>query len=436
MRKIGTFTATCVLISTVIGSGIFTTTGFMARDLGNPTLILFLWALGGFLALAGALSYSELGAALPEVGGEYVYLRRAYHPYIGFLSGWTSFTVGFGAAIAATAASFVSYFLQVFPLGSETSLTAQLLALGLVWILTSVHLAGVGSSERLQRILTTLKVGAIFLLVGGAVTIGEGNWNNVRVTAEPTAASTGTVFVSLIFVMYAYSGWNAAAYIAGEMKDPQRSIPRTMIWGTLFVGAVYLTLNLIYLYALPVTALGQEPVLPVAEKAAVQLFGPIAARLIAALLCLSLAGGVSAMVWAGPRVYYAMARDGVFPAFFADTNGADLTPKKAIVMQSVWVSLLLLSGTFEQLVIFSGFSLTIFGTLAVSAVITLRWREPSLRRPYRVPFYPLVPLAYIILSLMIVAYTTRERPTEALLASATILGGTPVFLLLRPRSET
>lgn len=199
-RRIGGFTAACVLVSNIIGSGIFTTTGFMARDLGDPVLILALWIVGALLALAGAISYSELGAALPEAGGEYVYIRRAYGPFVGFLSGWTSFTMGFGAAIAAAAVSSASYLLRVFPLDSETGIITKVLALGLVWTLTGVHVAGVGPGGFLQRLLTVLKVGSILLLVVGALVFGNGGWENLTVTDPSIDPSFGTLLVSLIFV--------------------------------------------------------------------------------------------------------------------------------------------------------------------------------------------------------------------------------------------
>jgi APA family basic amino acid/polyamine antiporter len=433
MRSVGGFTAACVLISNVVGSGIFTTTGFMARDLGDPGLILFLWIVGAFLALAGALSYSELGAALPEAGGEYVYIRHAYGPFVAFLSGWTSFTVGFGAAIAAAAMGFAAYVLQIFPLDSETGPGAKILALGLIWALTAVHLAGVGPGGALQRLLTILKVGAIVLLVGGALVFGHGNWENLTVIDPQVTPSFGTVMVSLIFVTYTYSGWNAAGYIAGEIVNPGRTLPRSMIWGTLFVGSIYIILNTVYFYALPVAALAQPPVLPVAEKVSVALFGPAAARFVAIMLCISIAGAASAMVWVGPRVYYAMARDGVFPALFSETWDESGTPGRAIIIQSVWVTLLIVSGTFEQLVIYSGFALSLFSALAVGAVIILRWRNANLVRPYRVPLYPFVPLFYVAISSLIVLYTAIERPLESLLSVATVFAGTPLYLLWRSR---
>jgi basic amino acid/polyamine antiporter, APA family len=430
-RHIGIFTAGCLLVSNVVGSGIFTTTGFMARDLGHPWLILAIWFFGALLALSGALSYSELGTALPVAGGEYVYLRRAYGPLVGFLSGWTSFTIGFSAAIAAGAMSFAAYLLQIAPFHSENGSLSTGIALTLIWVVTGFHLAGVWAGGFLQRLLTILNIGAILILVVGALIFGKGNWTQLGVSAPDTTPGFGTMMVSMIFVTYAYSGWNAAAYVAGEIADPERTIPRAMIGGTLFVGLLYLVVNGIYLYALPVTELGQPPILPVANKVATALLGPGGTLLVTALLCLAIAGAVSAMVWAGPRVYYAMAQDGLIPSLFAKTPGRQQTPTNAILLQSLWASVLILSGTFERLVIYSGVVLAIFSALAVGALLILRRQEPTLPRPYRTPLYPFVPAFYLLVSTVIVGTALYERPVEGGLGLATVLAGTPLYLLWR-----
>jgi len=430
-RRIGIFTAGCLLVGNVVGSGIFTTTGFLARDLGDPWLILALWVFGSLLALAGALSYSELGTALPVAGGEYAYLRRAYGPLVGFLSGWTSFTVGFSAAIAAGAMSFAAYLLQIVPSHGANGPLSTGIALTLIWVVTGFHLAGTGSGGFLQRLLTILNIGAILILVLGVLMLGKGNWSHFGLSAPDITPGFGATMVSLIFVTYAYSGWNAAAYVAGEIVDPGRTIPRAMIGGTLFVGLLYLVVNGIYLYALPVTELGQPPILPVAAKVATALLGPTGTLLVTVLLCLSMAGAVSAMVWTGPRVYYAMAQDGLIPSLFANTPGMAQAPINAILLQSLWASVLILSGSFERLVIYSGTVLTIFSALAVGAVPILRRQEPTLPRPYRTPLYPFVPAFYLLVSAVIVGTALYERPVEGGLGIATVLAGTPLYLLWR-----
>ncbi|HEX5645324.1 MAG TPA: amino acid permease [Nitrospira sp.] len=430
-RQIGWFTASCVLISNVVGTGIFTTTGFMARDLGHPGLILSIWLMGGLIALAGALSYSELGTALPVAGGEYVYLRRTYGPFIGFLSGWTSFAVGFSAAIAAGAMSFAAYVNQLFQFNGDRGPLSTVIALALLWSITALHVAGKGTGGWLQRALTILNMGAILALIAAGLMGGEGDWKHLGLSDAHAAPGVGLSIVSLIFALYAYSGWNAAVYLAGEVTEPARTIPRALIGGTVFVTCLYLALNTFYFYALPVTDLAQPPLLPVGSKVAVALLGADAARFVTMILRLLLTGAVSAMVWAGPRVYYAMAKDRVIPACFGKLSGTGDIPINAILLQSLWASGLILSGSFERLVIYSGTVLTIFSGLAVGAVLALRRKEPDLPRPYRTPLYPFVPVFYIVMSMVIIWNAVSERPLEAGLGIATVLAGTPLYLLWR-----
>ncbi|MCP9449596.1 MAG: amino acid permease [Nitrospira sp.] len=430
-RRIGWFTAACVLIGNVIGSGIFTTTGFMARDLGHPGLILAVWLMGGLVALAGALTYSELGTALPVAGGEYIYLTRAYGPFVGFLSGWTSFAVGFSAAIAAGAMSFASYVLELVRCGDEgtAGILSIIVALALLWTITGFHLLGVGVGAWLQRTLTLLNVGAILFLVGAGLIGGKGDWAHLALPNERATPSIGLCVVSLIFALYAYSGWNAAVYLAGEVREPARTLPRALIGGTLFVMLLYLMLNVLYFYALTVTELADPPLLPVANKVAAALLGEDAASLVTMILCLSIAGAVSAMVWAGPRVYYAMAKDGLLPAHFCQLSGSRGTPTHAVLLQSLWASVLILSGSFERLVVYSGTVLTIFSALAVGAVFVLRHREPDLPRPYRTLFYPLVPAFFLAASVVIIWNVLYERPMEGAMGIATVLAGTPLYFV-------
>jgi APA family basic amino acid/polyamine antiporter len=424
---VSTYTAACLLVSNAVGSGIFTTTGFLARDLGDPLWILALWVAGGALALAGAVSYAELAAALPRSGGEYVYLRRAFGPLAGFLSGWTSFTTGFGAAIAAGAASFGAFAADLL----ADALAPEWLGTALVWALTAVHARGVGPGGRLQRALTVAKVGGIALFVCAGLGAGEGRVENF-VQGTGAAPRPGALATGLVFVLFAFSGWNAAAYVAGEMRDPTREVPRALVLGTLVVTALYLALNLTYLYALPVADLAREPVLPVAAKAAAALFGPAASRLVDAALCVSIAGAVSAMTFAGPRVYAAMARDGALPAALAGQRAGG-PPVRALVLQSGFATLLLASGSFESLVVWGGITLALSSALAVVAVLWLRAREPALARPYRATGYPWTPLAFVLGALLVVGHAALERPVEVGWALATVAAGVPLYHIGRKR---
>ncbi len=419
VTRITWFTAVCLLISNIVGGGIFTVTGYLARDLGDPGLILILWCIGAVIALAGALSYSELGVSFPAAGGDYVYLHRAYGPLMGFLSGWVSFTVGFGCAIAASAVSFSTYALRMIPDTQETPATS-FLALVLVWTLTALHARGVSTGGWVQRILTTTKVTALLLLILGGLTVGTGNWSNLSIRASGPAPTGGMVGVALIFIFYTYIGWNIIGYIAGEISNATRTIPTI---GTGFVAVLYLLINLVYFYALPVTTLGKPPVLPVAEKAAAALWGSGSARLLNGLLCISIAGGVSAMVWAGPRIYWAMAQDGLFSPFFSRLDATTGAPVRAIVLQSVWASMLIVSGTFEQLVVFGGSVLAFFAAMTVAALFILRWRYPELARPYRVPLYPVVPGLFVMFMVGLVGMSATQRPYEALMGLCTVVIG-------------
>jgi basic amino acid/polyamine antiporter, APA family len=426
-KRIGWFTASCVLVSNIIGGGIFTTTGIMARDIGDPLLILSLWFVGGVFALGGAMIYAELGSLLPHSGGDYVYLREAYGPLVAFLSGWTSFTIGFGAAVAASSISFSSYALRVVPLEDPHGWTAKGLSLTLLWMVTLVHSRGLAPGGRLQRVLTTTKVVSIGGLILGGLLAGGGQLRLLAAPVQTVAPSPGAAAIGLVIVIYCYLGWNVASYIAAEIDNPLRTLPRIMIGGTAFVVGIYLLLNLVYLSALTIADLAREPVVPVAEKAAAALWGPGSGRLVAALLCLSIAGAVSAMVWAGPRVYWAMARDRAISPWLAHLDPQTGVPMRAILFQSVWASILILSGTFEQLLVYSGLVLALFMALSLSTIFRLKTRIRSAGCIYRAPFYPVLPALLVGGASVLVVYSLIQRPAESLYGTATVLSGIPLY---------
>ena len=431
MQKIGWFTATCVLISNIVGGGIFTTTGIMARDLGDPMLILLLWFMGALFAIGGAMIYGELGSRLPHAGGDYVYLRKAYGPLMAFLSGWTSFTIGFGAAVAASAISFSSYALRVIPIVDEQGWLAKSLSLALLWMATFLHCQGVGTGGRVQLLLTTTKVVAIGgLILGGLWTITD---HGIGLLERPALRqpTLGTSAISLVIVTYCYLGWNVAGYIASDIVDPQRTLPKIMIGGTAFVAMIYLLLNVVYLSALSITELAQEPIVPVAEKTAEALWGPQSGRVVAAILCLSIAGAVSAMTWAGPRVYWAMAQDGMITPWLATLHPRTAVPARAIVFQSLWASLLIVSGTFEQLLVYSGLVLSFFMALTLSSIFRLRRARPVDVQQYHAPLYPFLPITLVCGAAALVISSMLERPAESLYGTATVLSGLPLYYYWR-----
>jgi len=447
LRNVGLLTATSVVIANVIGGGIFTTPGFLARDLGSPSAVLGIWVLGAILALAGALSYSELGAAFPEAGGEYVYLREAYGGFWGYVNGWICFFASFSAPIAAACIGFAAYLSHFAPaLGLDNVLASvhwgswhwqlsagHLVALLYLWALTLVHVSGVRESGQFQSALTVGKVVALTVLVVAGLVAGRGDWNHFHAGPEGIlpAAALHNWPVSLIFVLYSYSGWNAAAYLAGEVRDPGRTIPRALLTGTACVTILYLGLNMMFLYALPITEM--SGVLQIGEKASQALFGPVATHFVAAIMAVSILASASAMILAGPRIYFAMASDGVFPKRMASVHSRYGSPASSIMLQSLWASVLLLSGTFEQLIVYSGFLLVLFSALAVAAVIVLRIKRPELHRPFRVPLYPFTPLLFVGFSAWILYFTIRDRPTESLLGIATALAGVPLYYYWRRR---
>jgi APA family basic amino acid/polyamine antiporter len=441
LRSVGAITATSVVVANVIGGGIFTTPGFLARDLGSPQAVMGIWVLGAVLALAGALCYSELGAAYPEAGGEYVYLREAYGPLAAYLNGWICFFASFSAPIAAACIAFAAYVAHFLPAASPdyVLLTLDLggrqwrlggghvTALAALWALTAIHVTGVRRGGGMQVALTAGKVVALAALVALGFAAGAGDWGNFASGPQGAlpAEALRNLPVSLIFVLYCYSGWNAAAYLAGEVRDPHRNIPLSLLTGTVIVSLLYMGINAVFLYGLGIE--GMSGVLQVGEKASLALFGESATRVVAAGMALSILASASAMILAGPRVYYAMASDGLFPKRFATIHPRYGSPAASIVMQSAWTSVVLLSGSFEQLIVYSGFVLTLFSALAVAAVIVLRLRRPNLSRPFRVPFYPVTPLIFVGFSAWILLFTLRGRPLESLLGIATALAGIPFY---------
>ena len=448
-RNAGPLIATSLVIANVIGAGIFTTPGFLARDLGSPFAVLSIWLVGAILALSGALSYGELGAAFPEAGGEYVYLREAFGPLWGYLSGWTSFFAGFAAPIGAATIGFAAYLAYFFPaLSPGNSLwaaqigpvpiritTGQTVALLALWSLSLIHISGMRRGGWLQVVLTVAKALSIAAFIVAGLWLGHGHWDNFR--SGPQGLVPAGVYrnaaVSLIFVLYSYSGWNAAAYIAGEVRRPHQTLPICLLSGTGIVMILYVGLNVLFLYGLGIS--GMSGVLQVGEKASAALFEAKAAGLLSALMALSILTSASAMILAGPRVYFAMASDGLFPKRLASIHAEFGSPAASIVLQGLWTSVLIITGTFEALLIYSGFVIVFFSAMAVAAQVVLRLRRPELVRPFRVPLFPLTPLLFIAFSFWILTYTLRGRPKESLLGVLTVLLGLPLYYYWRRRNR-
>jgi APA family basic amino acid/polyamine antiporter len=442
-RRLTTGDAAAIVVSNVIGSGILITPAFIAASAPSAASMLGAWLVGGLLAFAGAMAYAELAALRPRAGGEYVYLREAFGPLAAFLTGWTSFVAGFSGAIAASAVGLAGYLGRFFPAAGDTtelialplgwwrlSVSAQsLVALTAIAVLSWVHIRGLGPGRVVQNVLAVAKVVTLVAFAAAGLTWGRGSFAHFGVGGTGTAAG---FLVALIPVMFSYSGWNAAAYVAEEVRDPGRSVPRALALGTGTVILVYLALNLLYVYAMPVADLvGLE--VRVVDAAADRLFGAGAGNVLALITLFIVTGSISAMVFAGPRVYFAMARDGLFVPQAARVHPRYRTPAFAIAAQGAWSGLLVLSGTFSQLVEYTGFAVVLFAGVAVAALFVLRWREPDAERPFRALGYPFAPAIFVLASAAIVLNAVVSSPGPSLAGLGIIGAGVPIYFALRAR---
>jgi APA family basic amino acid/polyamine antiporter len=413
-RRLGPLDGAAIIVSNVIGGTILFAPPFMAGLVPNPWWYLGLWVAGGALAFAGAMAYAELAALRPKAGGEYVYLDAAYGRVAAFLTGWTSFVAGFAGAIAANAFFIPIYLARFIPgVDNQTPLLVipipylpltisihTLVSIASVWLLALVHIRGVGPGRATMNVLAALKVTAFMLFVLAGFAFGTGTFSNV--TAPGSSVTAGNWLFAFIPVMLAFSGWNASAYVAEEVRDPGRNVPRSLAIGTLAVIAVYLGINLLYLFVFSVTELAslQGSVLDVVAD---RLLGSGAGHVMGLVSIVSLLASNSAMTFAGPRVYFAMARDNVFFKKAADIHPTYRTPAFAILAQTIWTTLLILTGSGNALITYTGFSITLFLGIAVFALFVLRWREPNAERPFKALGYPVAPAIFTIACFVILA---------------------------------
>ncbi len=444
-RRLGLFDSTLMMVGIVIGSGIFLTTGIMAKSVPSIPLILLAWLIGGFLVWAGALTYADLGAALPEAGGQYVYLREAYGPLPGFLFGWKMFLVNMTGSIAALGMAFAEYFGRFVPLFSTDnvifaqninlfgkrltySLSAgHLVALAVIVLLSAFNYVGVGLGTTIQNVLTLIKIGTIVLLILLAVIIG--NTIPVEITLNPSGMNFGQLLtglgVALIAVFWAFDGWNNINYVAGEIKNPRRNLTYALIFGTLGIALLYVLTNIVYFLALPLEKM--TGVVTIAERAAGSLFGTAASGIMSVVVLISVLGALHGAIFVGPRVYYAMARDGLFFKRVARVHPRFQTPAISIFFQGLWACILTLSGTFEQLFTFAMFAGIIFWVAAAASIFTLRKKSPHLPRPYKTWGYPVTPLIFIVVLSGILVNTLFQKPIESLAGVGLVLLGVPVY---------
>ena len=437
-RQLGLFDSTMMVVGIVIGSGIFMTTGLMADALPSASLILIVWLLGGLQMLAGALTYAELGAAMPKAGGQYVYLREAYGSLPAFLFGWVAFIAyltGTNAAIAVAVAEHLGSF---YPSISTHNIVigfdyfsisgGQIFAISLILILSFINYLGILFGKWIQNVFTILKIGSILFFALAGLFISTGN--HIDFSINPTSMSIGSILtgmgIALVAVTWTVGGWEYVTFAAGEIKNPKKNLPLALIIGTVVIFVLYIIINIAYLKVLPMDSLIGE--LKVGEATAKSLYGPGIAGAFVVVVIISMFGSLNGNILVGPRISYAMAKDELFFSKAADVHPKFHTPGNAIMIQGLWASVLALSGTFEEiitLVVFVNFMMWI---AASSTVFVLRKKQPELERPYKVWGYPYVPAFFIIFSSAIMINTFFESPQQSLMGIGLTLLGIPAYL--------
>src|SRR5213595_4106889 len=424
---IGFVTACSIVIANIIGTGVFTSLGFQVTDIHSGFVLAMLWVVGGIAALCGALCYGELSAALPRSGGEYHFLSKIYHPALGFMAGFISATVGFSAPIALAAMAFGKYLNGVLDFGSPV-----FLSFAVVWLVALFHLKNLQVGSAFQNLSTLIKL----LLIGALIVAGSFIYPKQPISFLPVLGDTKLIFsgafaISLVYVMYSYSGWNAAVYITGEIKQPEKNVPRSLLAGTCVVIVTYVLLNGIFLATTPAQELkGQLEVALIAGK---HIFGANGGRAAGAIICLGLVSAISSMTWIGPRVSMSMGEDHWLLRLLGRKNPHGI-PTNAIVLQLLIVNLLLLTGSFESVVQYTQFSLLLCSLFTVVGVIVLRATRPKIARPYRVWAYPLPPIIFAAITLWMMFYLLRSKTIESLAGLATALVGLLLYFCAGKRS--
>ncbi len=425
--KIGFYTAISLVIANMIGTGVFTSLGFQLFDLHSVFTIMVLWLLGGIISFCGALVYGELGVAIPRSGGEYAYLTKLMHPSVGFLSGWVSSTVGFSAPVALASMALGTYVNKIIP---EINITVC--ALSIVAIITLIHATNLKAGSQFQKVLTFLKLLVIIcFIVAGFIHTPEHT-----ITIAPQSFSWNEImssgfWVSLIYVSYAYSGWNAASYIAGDMQDPKRNLPKALLIGTLIVTVIYVLLNFIFLYSAPMSEL--TGVLEIGHVSASYIFGEAIGRMMSIVIAFLLVSSISAMIMAGPRIIKTMGEDLSLLSFLSKTNKHDV-PYVAVITQSLITVLLIVTAQFEAVLTFVGFSLSIFTFLTVSSIFILRYKKLE-TTGYKTWGYPVTPIIFLALNGFTLYFVFVQKPTESLLGLLNVAIGGIVYIIGKQLSD-
>ncbi len=420
-HRISLGTATAIVVADIIGTGVFTTLGFQVAVIPSGFAVMLLWLVGGIAALCGALSYGELAATLPRSGGEYSFLSRIYHPAVGFVAGWVSATVGFAAPTALAALAFGQYFTGIIP-GAPPVLVSTIVVVAI----SLVHLRGARPGSAFQNAFTALKIALIVALIVAGLLAEPQPLPLLPVAGDSALIWSAPFAASLVYVMYAYSGWNASTYITGEVENPRRNVPRSLLIGTLVVMALYLAINAVFLRTTPIAEMaGKVEVGLIAGK---HIFGEAGGQIMGGLICLGLVSAISSLIWIGPRVTMTMGEDHRALALLARRTRHGV-PAAAILFQLALVLVMLLTTSFEVVLVYVQFSLIACSFLAVLGVFVLRIREPDLPRPYRTWGYPVTPAIFLAVSLFMMVSVLWEKPLESLAGLATMLAGLLVYFL-------
>ena len=430
--KFSLTTATALVVANMVGSGVFTSLGFQAAGISSGPALLLLWILGGAIALFGALTYSEAGVLFPRSGGEYHFLTEMFHPALGFLAGWISFLVGFAAPVAAAAMGLGRYLTSALAVPEKTGAglpSSSLIAVGVVAVLTVLHSLDKSLGARFQNVITIFKVLFIVLIIVLGLAMGEPTGLSFAPTGRALRDVLSPAFaVSMFFVTFSYSGWNAAAYVAGEIENPRRNLPRSLIAGTLIVSVLYILLNFVFLRTVPIAELSGK--LEVGYVFAGRVFGAAGGRLMGAVIAFLLLSSVSAMIIAGPRISRVIGEDYRLFRFLGKTTAKDI-PAAAVVVQGLLSVFYIVTSTFDQVIVFIGFTLNLFTFMTVLGVMIMRRKRPDLPRPYRTWGYPWTPAAFLVIHVYILAYGLICRPRESLAGLGLTAAGLVVYAIDR-----
>lgn len=449
VQGLGLIDATAIVVGSMIGSGVFIVPSIMASIVQSPLMILLLFAIGGALTICGALCYGELSAAMPHSGGQYVFLKEAYSPLLGFLFGWTSFLVIQSGLIAAVAVAFAKYLGVFLPavsehdalvtiplLGSTFAIsTAQVVAMFSIILLTVINSLGIKAGALVQNLFTFLKVAAIFLLIALAFFSSKGSFLNItspETSLLPATIKTGflaTMAIAISKALFAFDGWTTGTFAAEEVKNPQRNLPLALILGTAAVTVIYMLTTAAYFYLFPVQNAAAIADNRIAAAAAQTIFGPIGLFFISAAILISTFGCNNGLILGGARVYYGMARDRLFFKSAADIHPQYQVPVKALLYQGIWASILTLTGTYSDLLTYVAFGSVLFTALTVIGLMVLRRKQPNLARPYRVIGYPFVPILYIAIALAFLVYIIQGDPLNSGKGIVLILLGIPIYFI-------